>query len=334
MGATVGDSHEARPLQYWPGVTKLKIGTEPFNPDWDAAPTGRCTLTIEEGRDHVFAHDERGKMVGALKEEVLDRLSDRYVASTDQAHTPVGEARRRSFEEQEPQLGAIHGFATEIVLLLKRHSCEEEEEEEVKKTALQNHWTLPPEIMQALQEAFGIQAEVFASPLNVHSHMATYCSKFDRDTIFGSKGSAWDTQWGELGAFEFNPEYTAVDLDRALQPRGAHVHYGAVPGTRSGNLPGLDKNTGQSLLQEKFCPDPEGVAEIMGKALKCSAYCTVCKYHTLRNPRPANPNVHSMDMMSDMAAAKTAMDTASQYDVVFDPHPMRTWEIPSMSCRQ
>eukprot|EP00854_Cymbomonas_tetramitiformis_P033796 gene33796-43555_t len=110
-------------------------------------------------------------MVGALKEEVLDRLYDRYVASTgtdstDQAHTPAGEARRRSFEEQEPQLGAIHG------------------------------------------------------------------------------------------------------------------------------------------------------------------------HHTLRNPRPANPEVHSMDMMSDMAAAKTAMDTASQYDVVFEPHPMRKWEIPIMSRRQ
>ncbi|KAK3271967.1 hypothetical protein CYMTET_19712 [Cymbomonas tetramitiformis] len=87
---------------YWPGVTKLNIDTEPFNPDWDAAPSGRCTLTTEEGRHHVFAHDERGKMVGALKEG----------------------------------LGTVHGFATEIVLLLKRYSCEEEEE--VKKTALQN----------------------------------------------------------------------------------------------------------------------------------------------------------------------------------------------------
>eukprot|EP00854_Cymbomonas_tetramitiformis_P008567 gene8567-biopygen8692 len=205
---------------YWPGVTKLNIDTEPFNPDWDVAPSGGCTLTTEEGRHHVFAHDERGKMVGALKEEVLDRLYDRYVAatgtdSTDQIHTQAGEERRRSLEEREPQLGTVHGFATEIVLLLKRYSCEEEEE--VKKTALQNHWTLPPEIMQALQEAFGIQAEVSVSPLNVHSHTATYCSKFDRDKIFGSKGSAWDTHWGELGAFEFNPEYTAADLDRALQ---------------------------------------------------------------------------------------------------------------------
>eukprot|EP00854_Cymbomonas_tetramitiformis_P029444 gene29444-36673_t len=41
-----------------------------------------------------------------------------------------------------------------------------------------------------------------------------------------------------------------------------------------------------------------------------------------------------MDAVADMAAAKTAMDTASQYDMVFDPHPMRKWEIPSMSRRQ
>eukprot|EP00854_Cymbomonas_tetramitiformis_P021974 gene21974-26467_t len=41
-----------------------------------------------------------------------------------------------------------------------------------------------------------------------------------------------------------------------------------------------------------------------------------------------------MDAVSDMAAAKTAMDTASQHDMIFGPHPMRKWEIPNMSRRQ
>ncbi|KAK3265738.1 hypothetical protein CYMTET_25594 [Cymbomonas tetramitiformis] len=380
-----------RHAHYWPGVTKLNIDTEPFNPDWDAAPSGKCTLTTETGRHHVFAHDERGKMVGALKEEVLDRLYDRYVAatgtsSTDQTHTRAGEERRRSFEEREPQLGTIHGFATEVVLLLKRYSCEEEEE--VKKTALQNHWTLPPEIMQALQEAFGIQAEIFASPLNVHSHTATYCSKFDRDKIFGSKGSAWDTHWGELGAFEFNPEYTAADLDKALQealmstmaktpvlgvgiypawtrtPAKAYcrrygdtrIHeFGVIPRKSFTFLPpdhwggttvsGVTKkdysNWGVRILVvanaegwQKFCPDPEGAAELVGRALQRSTYCTVRKYHTIRNLRPANPRVHTSEAVSDMAAVKNAMENASQHDMIFDPHPMRKWEIPSMSRRQ
>ncbi|KAK3232694.1 hypothetical protein CYMTET_56964 [Cymbomonas tetramitiformis] len=183
-----------RHAHYWPGVTKLKIDTEPFNPDWDAAPTGRYVAST--GTD-----------------------------STDQAHTPAGEARRRSFEEQEPQLGAIHGFAT---------------------------------------------------------------------------------YWEELGAFEFNLEYTAMDLDRALQ----------------------------EALMSTMAKSP-----VLGVGIypawtrtPAKAYCR--RHHTLRNPRPANPEVHSMDMMSDMAAAKTAMDTASQYDVVFEPHPMRKWEIPIMSRRQ
>ncbi|KAK3262202.1 hypothetical protein CYMTET_28928 [Cymbomonas tetramitiformis] len=77
----------------------------------------------------------------------------------------------------------IFGFATEITLLLKRYSCEEDEDS--KSSALHNHWTLLPEIMKALQQAFGIPAEAFASPLN-------------------------------LGSFECNPEYTAQDLDKAL----------------------------------------------------------------------------------------------------------------------
>eukprot|EP00854_Cymbomonas_tetramitiformis_P019318 gene19318-23094_t len=40
-----------------------------------------------------------------------------------------------------------------------------------------------------------------------------------------------------------------------------------------------------------------------------------------------------MDAVSDMAAAKNAMDNASQYDMIFDPHPMRKWEV-RMSRRQ
>ncbi|KAK3288014.1 hypothetical protein CYMTET_4496 [Cymbomonas tetramitiformis] len=109
----------------------------------------------------------------------------------------------------------IFGFATEITLLLKRYSCEEDEDS--KSSALHNHWTLPPEMMKALQQAFGIQAEFNVSrTLNVHQHTATYCSKFDRDKVFGSRGSAWETRWGQLGSFECNPEYTAQDLDKAL----------------------------------------------------------------------------------------------------------------------
>eukprot|EP00854_Cymbomonas_tetramitiformis_P001388 gene1388-biopygen1238 len=80
----------------------------------------------------------------------------------------------------------------------------------------QNHWTMPPEILRALQEAFGLSTEVFASPLNVHQDTTRYYSKYERNRIFGSWGSAWEAKWGAMGAFQFNPECTLEDLKKAL----------------------------------------------------------------------------------------------------------------------
>ena len=35
--------------------------------------------------------------------------------------------------------------------------------------------------------------------------------------MFGAMGSAWEAQWSQLGAYQFNPEYTAEDLHKALK---------------------------------------------------------------------------------------------------------------------
>ncbi|KAK3281254.1 hypothetical protein CYMTET_10944 [Cymbomonas tetramitiformis] len=300
-----------RHAHYWPGVTGLQVDTTPFNPDWDATPTGGCTLKMEEGRHYVFAHDEKGRMVGALKGEVIDRLYDRYAESagtdhTDQGHTPEGGARRRAFEGREPQLGRIYGFATEIVLLLKSYSCEEEEE--IKKSALQNHWTLPPEIMQALQEAFGIQAEF--NP----EYTAKDLDKAPQEALMSIMARS-----PVLGARiyppgqEHRPPPTAADTETlstrvwGCPEEELHLpppdHWG---GTDVSGVTNKDYiNWGVRILVvantegwQKFCPDPGRAAEILGEALK---------------------------------RTKSAVDNVSQYDVVFDPHPMRKWEIPSMS---
>eukprot|EP00854_Cymbomonas_tetramitiformis_P001377 gene1377-biopygen1224 len=58
---------------------------------------------------------------------------------------------------------------------------------------------------------------VFASPLNVHKNTKTYYSRYPKDSVFGAVGSAWEAKWEQLGAYQFNPEYTAEDLYRALK---------------------------------------------------------------------------------------------------------------------
>eukprot|EP00854_Cymbomonas_tetramitiformis_P003192 gene3192-biopygen3141 len=60
------------------------------------------------------------------------------------------------------------------------------------------------------------RTELFASPLNVHHNTTTYYAKYDRDKVFGARGSAWTTNWVKLGAYQFNPEYTQQDLKKAL----------------------------------------------------------------------------------------------------------------------
>jgi len=105
-------------------------------------------------------------------------------------------------------------FEDELAALLIRYSSKEEKRH--RKANLQNHWTLPKEIMEAIQKAFSIHTEVFASPLNVHKDTTRYFSQYPEDVVFGAEGSAWNTHWGLLGAYQFNPEYTAEDMKKAM----------------------------------------------------------------------------------------------------------------------
>ncbi|KAK3279826.1 hypothetical protein CYMTET_12307 [Cymbomonas tetramitiformis] len=100
--------------------------------------------------------------------------------------------------------------------LHERYSSKEEKEE--RKKNLQNHWTFPAQMQRALHQAFGISTELFASPLlmNVHHNTTTYFAKYDRDKVFGARGSAWTTNWMKLGTYQFNPEYTPQDLKKTL----------------------------------------------------------------------------------------------------------------------
>ncbi|KAK3247699.1 hypothetical protein CYMTET_42808 [Cymbomonas tetramitiformis] len=123
------------------------------------------------------------------------------------------QAKRRRLElEHRVQVGS---FEEEVAQLLIRYSSKAELKQ--RRRNLQNHWTLPPEMMEAVHSAMGAKTEVFASPLNVHRDTTSYYSQYPRDAVFGAMGSAWEAKWEDLGAYQFNPEYTAEDLHRALK---------------------------------------------------------------------------------------------------------------------
>ena len=68
----------------------------------------------------------------------------------------------------------------------------------------------PPDLMNSVHDTFGVDTDIFASPLNVHLRTRVYGSAFDRDDsrLFGGVGSAWSRGWANPsgGSFEFNPE--------------------------------------------------------------------------------------------------------------------------------
>ncbi len=64
---------------------------------------------------------------------------------------------------------------------------------------------VPPTVLRAIREHFGVDGECFASPLN--AQIGTFCSMFpDVDAPFGSIGSFFDVDFRK-GSFEVNPPF-------------------------------------------------------------------------------------------------------------------------------
>ncbi|KAK3284980.1 hypothetical protein CYMTET_7399 [Cymbomonas tetramitiformis] len=202
--------------RHWPKVKWLEVNIKECNPNHDIKKAkGGTQIRTENGTAYCYARD--GSLIGMIWETKLRELYNRYMNT-------VGDEREG--ELTETQSTARHNlhkdhdikveqFEDEIALLLKRYSSKEQMK--LRRKHLQNHWTLPGELMEATRVGLGVDTELFASPLNVHTNTRKYYSRYPRDMIFGARGSAWDADWQLLGAYQFNPEYTAEDLHKALE---------------------------------------------------------------------------------------------------------------------
>ena len=73
---------------------------------------------------------------------------------------------------------------------------------------------LPEAFFRVLQSEFGVDTEIFASPLN--RTLPRFCSLFvDVDKYFGSLGSAFDL-FPDQGSFEMNPPFDSLSVKQAL----------------------------------------------------------------------------------------------------------------------
>ncbi len=153
----------------------------------DRAPLAKC-------------YDKMGHHIGTITALKIRDLWKRYHAAYAAGiHT---------------KLGSVGTFEEEILLLLQRYPISGTTDGD-KRTHLRNHWTTPDQFIGAIHAGFSTTTECFASPLNVHPDTTHYCSKYPEDTVFGSLGSMYDIR--PTGSFEFNPEYTPVELQKAIK---------------------------------------------------------------------------------------------------------------------
>jgi hypothetical protein len=99
--------------------------------------------------------------------------------------------------------GTDETFALDLELLLLRYAP--------LSKGLQA--AVPLAVCHLLNKEWEVSCECFSSPLNCN--LASFCSAFPEDAVFGSMGSFFDFFPTE-GSFEVNPPFTTVSIERAF----------------------------------------------------------------------------------------------------------------------
>ncbi|KAK3285059.1 hypothetical protein CYMTET_7312 [Cymbomonas tetramitiformis] len=150
----------------WPGVQRLDIQHGEINPDEDIYPGTAEQAQLRTEGETSYSYNDKGRLVGKIATRKLSRLYKRYASKVGDRATGVTQRQ----EKERLRIQLKHGFTVDT---------------------FEN-------------EAFGLETEVFASPLNVHESTERYYSQYARDEVFGAESSAWEM---ELGAYQFNPKY-------------------------------------------------------------------------------------------------------------------------------
>ena len=88
----------------------------------------------------------------------------------------------------------------------------------IDEKSVGNQAAVPHQLMDYLNENFGVDFECFASPMN--SHFKNFCSAFkDTDSPFGSKGTFFE-YFPKEGSFECNPPFTENVMNKMVE----HIH--------------------------------------------------------------------------------------------------------------
>jgi hypothetical protein len=165
----------------------IQINLHECNPDKDIKTT-QPTIQIIQDEAHIFT--DIGNLLITIPKTRLEWLWKQYNTNLDTQH--------QLDPPKQP-------FTTEIIWLYERYKYRIPKTNPLKKA----QYTLPLKILDLLIETFKITTSYFSSPVTCSTKIDTFYSPFQRDSIFGSKGSAYTHKWQNIGyAYPHNIENT------------------------------------------------------------------------------------------------------------------------------
>jgi ribonuclease HI len=155
----------------------VQINLNECNPDTDI-DTAKPSIQIIQ--DKAFIYTNKGNHLITIPKTRLEWLWNHY--TTNSTITQQLDPPRQPFE-------------TKIIWLYERYKYRIPKTDPLKKS----HYTIPTETLDQIITIFNIKTSYFSSPLTCSTLVNTYYSPFQRDSVFGSKGTAFTHKWQDRG---------------------------------------------------------------------------------------------------------------------------------------
>jgi hypothetical protein len=151
----------------------VQINLYECNPDTDI-DTPKPTIQIIQDKALIFTN--KGNHLITIPKNRLEWLWNQYNTNSN-THQQLDPPRQP--------------FETEIIWLYERYKYRIPKTDLLKKS----HYTIPTEIVDQIISLFNIKTSYFSSPVTCSILINTYYSPFQRDSIFGSRGTAFKHKW-------------------------------------------------------------------------------------------------------------------------------------------
>jgi hypothetical protein len=132
--------------------------------------------TIQIIQDKALIFTNKGNHLITIPKKRLEWLWNQYNTNSNAHH------------QLDPP---CQPFETEVIWLYERYKYQIPKTDLLKKS----HYILPTEILDQIITLFNIKTSYFSSPVTCSTLVNTYYSSFQRDSIFGSRGTAFKHKW-------------------------------------------------------------------------------------------------------------------------------------------